>query len=412
VSERVVRIRGDMRARAAYLVTEDVTMNVVILSPHFPPNYRSFCVQLRRLGACVLGIGDEPYDLLRHELKDALVEYYKVDDMHNYDQILRACGYFTHRYGKIDRFESHNEYWLETDARIRTDFNVYGIKNDEIKNIRLKSRMKRIFEKAGVAVARGETVTTLAQARRFVQEVGYPIVAKPDSGVGAAATFKIHSAEELSGFFAQKPDVDYILEEFIEGKICTFDGLTDRDGNPVFYTSHQYSQGIMETVNDQLDIYYYSSREIPRDLEKIGRRTLKAFNVRERFFHFEFFRTEPDGQLVGLEVNMRPPGGLTMDMFNYANDIDMYKEWANVVVFNRFTADYARPYHCCYVGRRFQNAYRHSHEEILSALGHLIAHHERINSTFGVALGDYGYLLRSPNIEEIHAVARSILEKV
>ncbi len=49
------------------------------------------------------------------------VEYYYVDDMHNYDQILRACGHFTHRHGKIDRFESHNEYWLETDARIRTD---------------------------------------------------------------------------------------------------------------------------------------------------------------------------------------------------------------------------------------------------------------------------------------------------
>lgn len=84
--------------------------------------------------------------------------------MHDYDQILRACGYFTHRYGKIDRFESHNEYWLETDARIRTDFNIYGIKSEEIKNVRLKSRMKRQFEKAGVAVARGVVVKTLAQA--------------------------------------------------------------------------------------------------------------------------------------------------------------------------------------------------------------------------------------------------------
>ncbi len=387
-------------------------MNVVILSPHFPPNYYNFCVQLHKLGVCVLGIADAPYESLRPELKDALVEYYKVDDMHNYDQILRACGYFTHRQGKIDRFESHNEYWLETDARIRTDFNIFGIKNDEIKNIRLKSRMKRRFEKAGVAVARGDIVTTLAQAKRFARDVSYPLVAKPDGGVGAAATFKIHSDQELEGFFAQKPDVDYLLEEFIAGPICTFDGLTDRDGNPVFYTSHEYSQGIMETVNDELDIYYYSLRHIPKDLEEAGRRTLKAFDVRERFFHFEFFRTLPDGQLVGLEVNMRPPGGLTMDMFNYANDIDLYKEWANVVVFNRFTSDYSRPYHCCYVGRRFRNSYCHAHEEILAAVGHLIPYHEPINSTFGTALGDYGYLVRSPDIKEIHAIANLILEKV
>jgi len=386
-------------------------MNVVILSPHFPPNYYQFCTQLRVLGVRVLGIGDEPYEHLSPALRDALVEYYRVDDMHNYDQILRACGHFTHRHGKIDRFESHNEYWLETDARIRTDFNIYGIKNDGIKNIRLKSRMKSLFEKAGVEVVPGEVVTSRAQAKRFVKQVGYPVVAKPDGGVGAAATFKIHDAKELEGFFAQKPDVDYIMEQFVEGQICTFDGLTDRDGNAVFYTSHQYSQGIMETVNDRLDIYYYSLRDIPKDLEEAGRRTLKAFDVRERFFHFEFFRTGSEGKLVGLEVNMRPPGGLTMDMFNYANDIDLYWEWANVVVFNRFKAEYSRPYHCSYVGRRFANHYRRSHEEVLSTLGPMISHHERINSTFGVALGDYGYLVRSPDLDEIHAAAQFILEK-
>jgi len=385
-------------------------MNVVSLSPHFPPNYYNFCVHLRRLGVCVLGISDEPYDLLRPELRDALVEYYRVEDMHDYDEILRACGYFTHQYGKLDRFESHNEYWLETDARIRTDFNIYGIKSEEIKNVRLKSRMKRQFEKAGVAVARGVVVKTLAQADNFVKQVGYPVVAKPDAGVGASATFKVHSDQELAAFFAQKPDVDYIIEEFIEGTICTFDGLTDRDGSPVFYTSHEYSQGVMETVNESLEIYYYSLRDIPKDLEEAGRRTLKAFDVRERFFHIEFFRTR-NGQLVALEVNMRPPGGLTMEMFNFANDVDMYREWANVVVFNRFTADYSRPYHCCYVGRRSAQAYRHSTEEILSTFGHLVIYHDRIDAIFSPAMGDYGYLTRSPDLEEIHTVVQFVLEK-
>lgn len=385
-------------------------MNVIILSPHFPPNYYNFCVRLDQLGANVLGLADEPFDHLRPELKEALSEYYHVDDMHNYDQLLRACGYLTHRHGKIDRIESHNEYWLETDARLRTDFNVYGIKADEIPKIRYKSRMKKVFERAGVAVARGTVVKSLEKAKQLVEEVGYPVVAKPDAGVGAAATYKIHSDEELESFFAQKADVDYIMEEFIQGTICTFDGLTDREGNPVFHTSHQYSTGVMESVNEALDIYYFSLRTIPKDLEEAGRRTLKAFGVRERFFHFEYFRSERDGRLVALEVNMRPPGGLTMDMFNYANDIDLYREWANVVMFNRFTVDFSRPYHCCYVGRRFGKTYARSHDEIVHAFGHLIPHHERINSTFGVALGDYGYLLRSPDLEEIHSVAQLIHE--
>jgi biotin carboxylase len=389
---------------------EERAMNVVMLSPHFPPHYHNFSVWLRKLGATVLGIADEPYEHLKPELRDALVEYYRVSDMHIYDELLRACGHFTHRYGKIDRFESHNEYWLETDARIRTDFNIPGMKNDSIQNVRLKSRMKQRFEKAGVSVARSALVKTKAQASRFVEEVGYPVVAKPDGGVGAAATFKIHDPKELRGFLAQKPDVSYIMEEFITGTILTFDGLTDQAGTPVFFTSHEYSQGIMETVNEELDIYYYSHREIPEDLEKAGLRTLQAFDVRERFFHFEFFRTA-DGGLTGLEVNMRPPGGLTMDMFNYANDIDLYREWANVVVFDRFTSDYSRPYHCGYVGRRWRYSYARSHEEVMATFGHLIVQHEPINSTFGVALGDYGYLVRSPDLDEIHAIAHTIQEK-
>jgi hypothetical protein len=385
-------------------------MNFVFVSPHFPPNYYQFCVRLRELGVDVLGLADEPYDSLRPELRSALSEYYRVVDMHSYDEMVRALGFFTHRYGKIDRIDSHNEYWLETEARLRSDFNIPGIRNGEIGRIKRKSLMKKTFIKAGVPVARGRVVTSPAEAHRLIAKVGFPVVAKPDIGVGAAKTYKIHSLAELDTFFAQKPTVDYIMEEFIQGQICSFDGLTDREGNLVFFTAHQYSQGIMETVNNDDLIYYYSLREVPGDLEAAGRVTVKAFNVRERFFHLEFFRTADRG-IVALEVNMRPPGGLTTEMFNYANDIDIYREWANVVVFNRFTADYFRAYHCCYVGRKFNRRYAHSHEEILATFGAgRICHHEPINGVFSAALGDYGYLVRSQELDEVLEIVSFVQE--
>lgn len=131
-------------------------MNFVYLSPHFPPNYYQFCVHLHNLGADVLGLADEPYELLRPELKWALTEYYRVNDMHNYDELLRALGYFTHRYGKIDRIDSLNEYWLESEAQLRTDFNIDGLKNSDMARIKRKSVMKQTFIKAGVPVARAD----------------------------------------------------------------------------------------------------------------------------------------------------------------------------------------------------------------------------------------------------------------
>jgi hypothetical protein len=92
-------------------------MNYVYLSPHFPSNYYPFVIKLREVGVNVLGICDTPYNQLPDSLKHHLTEYYRVTDMHNYDELLRVVEYFTHHYGKIDRFESHNEYWLETEAR-------------------------------------------------------------------------------------------------------------------------------------------------------------------------------------------------------------------------------------------------------------------------------------------------------
>ena len=74
-------------------------MNYVVLSPHFPRNYVRFSTGLRRAGATVLGVGDEPWEKLPAELKETLAEYYRVDDMHDYDQLVRALGYLTHRHG-------------------------------------------------------------------------------------------------------------------------------------------------------------------------------------------------------------------------------------------------------------------------------------------------------------------------
>lgn len=386
-------------------------MNVVYLSPHFPPNYYQFCVHLRNLGANVLGLAEEPYDFLRPELKNALTDYYRVNNMHYYDDLLRACGYFTHKYGKIDRFDSLNEYWLETEGQLRDDFNVPGLRGNQLARVKRKSLMKQVFQSAGIPVARGRIVRNLADARRLIKETGYPVVAKPDVGVGAAKTYKIHKGSELQRFFDQKPPVDYIMEEFIDGTILTYDGLVDRDGKLVFENSLIYSEGIMDAVNKDHDIYYYTERVIPKDLRDIGKNIVKAFDVRERFFHFEFFRRIKDHALIPLEVNMRPPGGLTTDMFNYANDIDIYYQWANIVVNNTFSANASRKYYCCYIGRKNRFNYAHNSNEIFARFHDRIVFHTPINGVFAAALGDYGYLARSPVLDKVLETAYFIHEK-
>ncbi len=384
-------------------------MNFVAISPHFPPNYLPFWAQLRRQGVNVLGLADTRWDDLPGELKSILTEYYYVWNGQDYDAMLRALGYFTHRYGKIDRLESHNEFWLESDARLRTDFNIPGLHTGEVAHIKRKSEMKKMFKKAGLPFIPGRVCLTRDEAEAAAEEFGYPLVAKPDIGVGAYGTFKVHDATELARLYESKPLEDYILEQFIEGDIVTYDGLTDQSGNVVFDSSMRYS-GIMDTVNLGLETWYYILRAIPPDLLAAGRQIVKAYRLSERFFHLEFFRT-PDGGLVPLEVNMRPPGGMTTDMWNYANDIDIFREYANVVVSNRFEAKITRPYFCAYAGRRYQSPYCHSHQEILDAFPHEVAYSGPINGVFSAAIGDFGYVIRSPDEETIQAIIRFIHDR-
>ncbi len=382
-------------------------MNIVYLSPHFPQNYYLFCVYLKNFGANVLTIADIPYDDLRAELKDAITEYYRVDDMKNYDQLLRACGYFTHVYGKLDRIESNNEFWLETEAKLRTDFNITGDKIHHLGRITRKSEMKRLFVNAGVDVPRGRVLKSPESALNLIKEIGFPVIIKPNRGICATNTFKVDSEKELKAVLSKLRPVKYVIEAFIEGAIHSFDGLCDKDGNIVFFTSHVFTRGIMETISNDEDIFYYSLRQIPRDLEDAGRRVVKTFGIKGKFFHVEFFRIK-NGGLVGLEVNARPPGGITMDMFNFANNIDMYKEWANIIVNNRFESSYSRPYHCGYIGRKLNKAYIHSHRDIMKKYGYLIVFHGPMESAFSSAIGNYAYLANSENIDEIKEVARFI----
>src|ERR1044071_4306129 len=160
-------------------------MNFVFLSPHFPPNYYRFAVALRNHGVIVLGLADENYDSLRPELKSALTEYYRVGDMRDYNELIKALGYFTPPFGKLDRIDSHSEYWLETEARLRTDFNIPGIRTDQIDRIKRKSLMRETFLKAGIKIAGGRVVKDLKDAEELIEQTGYPLVAKPDIGVGA-----------------------------------------------------------------------------------------------------------------------------------------------------------------------------------------------------------------------------------
>ena len=387
-------------------------LNFVMISPHFPDNFATFAPRLQETGFNTLGIADAPYEQLSPTLRESLTEYYRVDNMEDYDQVYRAVAYFAHKYGRIDRIESHNEHWLTLDARLRTDFNVFGYKTADLDAIKKKSSMKAVFRSIGLPVADGRVFTDRNDGFALAHELNFPVIIKPDSGVGAGDTYKIHNDEQLEHFFATRPEnVTSTMEEFIPGYIVTFDGLTDHDGKIVFSSSLNYNVAVLETVEKMDDMYFYIPRDIPEDLVEMGTKMVAAIQPKERFFHFEFFRTA-DGSLLPLEVNMRPPGGATIDMFNYANNLDIFKEYANVVKDNHFYTPIDRPYYCGYVSRQYSTYnYVFSNDEIRGRLGESLINIQTIPGIFATIMGDEGYLVRTKKKKKLFEYFAFIRQK-
>ncbi len=386
-------------------------MNFIFISPNFPHTYWQFCDRLKRNGANVLGIGDAPYDGLEAPLKAALTEYYKVDSLEDYDQVYRAVAFFAFKYGRIDWIESMNEYWLEQDARLRTDFNVTtGIRSDRIGFIKEKSLMKKLYLEAGIPTARQHVVSTREAGRVFIDEVGYPVIVKPDVGVGATNTWKLENDADLEAFYDDLPAAPYVMEEFIQGDICSYDAILDSRCEPLFESMTVWPP-VMDIVNKDLDLMYYTCPQVPEGLRALGRRTVKAFGVDRRFVHLEFFRLTKArkglgkvGDFVALEVNMRPAGGYTPDMMDFAHSTDVYQIYADMVTLDaRRLPEADEHFYCVYASRKDGHTYARTHEEIMARYGADMMMQEEMPPMNWPQMGRYMYTARLRTFEEAQA---------
>ena len=379
--------------------------NLVFISPNFPTNYWMFCRELKNNGINVLGIGDCPYDYLMPELQDSLNEYYKVDSLEDDEAVYRAIAFFIFKYGRIEWIESNNEYWLERDAKLRTDFNVTtSFQAADIPRIKYKSKMKEFYIKAGIPVAKHHMVDTIEGCLEFIKEVGYPVVAKPDNGVGASDTHKICNDEELKTFFECKWEhVEYIMEEFVNAEVNSYDAIIDSNGEPIFETGNVTPSNLMEVVNNLDNSIYHIVKDLPADVRNAGRATVKSFGVKSRFVHFEFFRLLEDheglgkkGDVMALEVNMRPCGGFTPDMINFANSTNVYKIWADMIAFDHSTMPVGERAYCAFAGRRDGKSFKYTHEELLEKYSEQLRMIGRVPDALSGAMGNQMYVATLP----------------
>ena len=173
----------------------------------------------------------------------------------------------------------------------------------------------------------------------------------------------------------------------------------------------------MDVVNTNDNSLFFIQKDLPDDIRNAGRATITSFGVKSRFVHFEFFRLTQDhegmgkkGDVVALEVNMRPCGGFTPDMINFANSTDVYKIWADMVAFNHSTLSVGQHYYCCFAGLRDGKNFVMSHDDIMNKYGWNMKMVDRIPDVLSGAMGNRMYLANFDTMDEVNQYYKDLVQ--
>ena len=248
------------------------------------------------------------------------------------------------------------------------------------------------------------------------------MIIKPDCGVGASNTYKIDSLENLYqclntiDFFEHQ----YIMEEFVPGHIETFDGIAGSGGQILFCSSQVMKITPLDMLSGCGENVSYTNNLQNSDLMTVGEKTVKAFDVRQGFFHFEFFRLDADKQglgkkddIVGLEVNMRAPGGYIPDKMNFAYNVDVYQIWAESLVYgqNKSFTDYKFCRYVTHYGRGASVNYKHSAEDICGKFSNRLLIEKTPPKSISGGMGTQVFILESQSVAQLEEDGAYILEK-
>lgn len=329
-------------------------MRVVFLSPRYPPEMRQFTRGLAEVGAEVLGVGDGSPD---PELRRYLAGYLEVPSLLDEDDLIaRVTTWLRGR--TVDRVLANWEPLVMVAARLREKFGIPGMSVDTVRGFRDKQLMKERVAAAGLRVPKAARARSIKDVWRALEDIGFPAIVKPISGAGSADTYKVESVKDLERVLPHMRHVDEaIVEEFIAGEEYTYDTVAI-DGVPALESVTQYLPNALEMrSNEWISPIMLSVRDLTQPhlqpgLE-LGRGVLKALGMGDGMTHMEWFRTA-SGEAVFGEIACRPGGACVVDMMNYTNDVDLFREWARVATHQRFEGSTTRKYNVGLVFKRAQ----------------------------------------------------------
>lgn len=313
---------------------------VIFVVPFFRPNAVEFLDPFFTLEGVRLAIITQDHQHNFPLYLQKRVPMVQVSEITSAECLKQGAEQLSRHFGKPHRILAINEQIQLQVAQVREWLEIDGMPPETIRNFRDKGLMKERFRAAEVPCARHRAVRDKAEARKFVEEVGFPICVKPIDGAAAQATFKVDTPEVLEEILhASAPTAErpVQLEEFVTGLESSFETLSV-GGEHLWHSLSHYDPTPLNVVaNPWIQWRILSPLEIDDpcydDIKKAGCQALSCLGMATGLTHLEWFRRE-DGTLAINEVAARPPGAQLCTLMNRAHDMDLFTIWTKMMVWD------------------------------------------------------------------------------
>lgn len=364
-------------------------MIVIFIAPGYPAEMPWFVRGLATHGARVYGIGDQHEHELPAVAREHLAGYLRAPGIHAEGADLSMVKPWMGDL-KVDRVICLWEPGVLLAGRLRDLLKVKGMGYDALVPFRDKDVMKQKVAAAGLRCPKHASARTAKEVRSAAKDVGFPVIIKPIAGAGSMDTFRCDNADELEAAIKKMGHIDHAnVEEFIDAEEYTFDTICVKGkvlySNICWYRPRPLVARQVEWISPQTLALRDVDAPHLRGGRELGLAVLKALKFQTGFTHMEWY-LKSNGEVVFGEIAARPPGAHTVDLMNYASDIDLYMGYAEAELKGTFSIPVDRKYNSAIIFKRAQGQGRITHIDGLDRLRQRLG--DRIVATDLLAVGE------------------------
>ncbi|MCA9248648.1 MAG: carbamoyl-phosphate synthase large subunit, partial [Planctomycetales bacterium] len=189
---------------------------------------------------------------------------------------------------------------------------MIGAKADVIDKAESRSRFKEAMEKIGLEVCRGETVTTLDEARRVLGEIGLPAVVRPSFTLGGSGSSIAYNKQQFDEQVArgldQSPVSQVLIEESIIGwKEYEMEVMRDVDDNVVIICAIENFDPMGVHTGDSITVapaQTLTDKEYQR-MRDASLAVIREIGVETGGSNIQFAIHPQNGRMIVIEMNPR-----------------------------------------------------------------------------------------------------------